>query len=459
MLLRFGVENHGSIASYQELQLTATSLKDDDTGVMIANGASVDRSRALRVLPVAGIYGANASGKSTILRAIDFFVSAITHSHSRVARRTGTPYDPYLLDTESRNKPSRYDADIVLGDTRYHYCFVLDGKYILQEWLYSFDLTSTRQVRSVMFGRETSDGGAVEVVFPGKSLKGENKQIAKLVRPNSLFLSVAAQNSHPQLTPIFEFFEQVVSRLNANLNEFFVIDQLTAYFALDPQRRDAALEFLRAADVGISGIDFSRIPIEEKELQVLKSIEQAVRQHVDLPESEKGSMPSDLMKERVSVKLGHRGKDGEIYPIALDAESTGTQALLQLLGPVFAKLHAGGTILIDELNTALHPLVSRELIKLFQNPITNPGKAQLIFSTHDTNLLTGALLRRDQVWFAEKDSQGCSHLYSLSDIKVRATDNIERGYLMGRFGAIPFVGCGLDEFSRLLTEQPVQEAK
>lgn len=459
MLLRFGVENHGSIASYQELQLTATALKDDDSGVMIADGASADSARAPRVLPVAGIYGANASGKSTVLRAMDFFVNAIAHSHSRVASRTGTPYDPFLLDPESRNKPSRYDADIVLGDTRYHYGFILDGKYILQEWLYSFDLAASRQVRSVMFGRETSGDGAVEVVFPGKSLKGENKQIAKLVRPNSLFLSVAAQNSHPQLTPIFEFFEQVVSRLNANLSELFVIDQLTAYFALDAQRRDAALEFLRAADVGISDIDFSRIPIAEKELRVLKSIEQVIRQHVDIPESEKGSMPSDLMKERISVKLGHRGKDGKIYPIALNAESTGTQALLQLLGPVFAKLHVGGTILIDELSTALHPLVSRELIKLFQNPITNPGKAQLIFSTHDTNLLTGALLRRDQVWFAEKDSQGCSHLYSLSDIKVRATDNIERGYLMGRFGAIPFVGCGLDEFSSFLTKQIAQETK
>lgn len=459
MLLRFGVENHGSIASYQEIQLTATALKDDETGVMIADGFSMDSSRALRVLPVAGIYGANASGKSTLLRAIDFFVSAITHSHSRVARRKGTPYDPYLLDSESRNKPSRYDADIVLGDIRYHYGFILDGKHILQEWLYSFDLTASRQVRSVMFGRETSGEGDVELVFPGKSLKGENKQIAKLVRPNSLFLSVAAQNSHPQLTPIFDFFEQVVSRLNANLDEFYVVEQLTAYFALDAQRREAALQFLRAADVGISGIDFSKIPLAEKDLKVLQSIEQAIRQHVEIVESEKGSVSTDLIKERISVKLGHRGKDGDIYPIALNAESTGTQALLQLLGPVFAKLHAGGTILIDELNTALHPLVSRELIKLFQNPITNPGKAQLIFSTHDTNLLTGALLRRDQVWFAEKDEQGRSHLYSLSDIKVRATDNIERGYLMGRFGAIPFVGCGLDEFASLLTKQPVQEPK
>ena len=203
MLLRFGVENHSSIASYQELQFTATALKDDDTGVMIADGVHVDSAHALRVLPVAGIYGANASGKSTVLQAMDFFVKAIAHSHSRVASRTGTPYDPYLLDAESRNKPSRYDADIVLGDTRYHYGFILNGKHILQEWLYSFDLTASRQVRSVMFGRETSGEGTVEIVFPGKRLKGENKQIAKLVRPNSLFLSVAAQNAHPQIMPIF----------------------------------------------------------------------------------------------------------------------------------------------------------------------------------------------------------------------------------------------------------------
>ena len=100
-------------------------------------------------------------------------------------------------------------------------------------------------------------------------------------------------------------------------------------------------------------------------------------------------------------------------------------------------------------NSALHPLVSRELIRLFSSPATNPSRAQLIFTTHDTNLLSGGLLRRDQIWFTEKGPIGATHLYALSDIKIRANDNLERGYLMGRFGAIPFVGCGLTDFADL----------
>lgn len=457
MLLRFGVENHGSIRGYQELQLTATNLKDSEEGLIHQGDASAEGSRVLRLLPVAGIYGANAAGKSTLLNAFDFFLNAIRLSHSGVANRTATPYIPFILDLESRSKPSRYDVDIVLESTRYHYGFSLDGKRIVQEWLYSFDLTASRQVRSVMFARETSPEGIVEVIFPGKSLKGENKQIAKLVRPNSLFLSVAAQNSHPQISAIFEFFEQVVSRLNAQVDEISIVNQLTAYLGLDEQRKAAALKFLKAADIGISDINFSKIPLKEKEVQIIKDIEQLFRQHANIPASDRALFSDDDLKEKVTVKLMHLGKDGKTYPIPLAEESTGTQALLQLLGPVFARLHTGGTVLIDELNTALHPLVSRELIKLFQNPITNPGRAQLIFTTHDTNLLTGSLLRRDQIWFAEKDAEGATHLFSLSDIKVRSTDNIERGYLMGRFGAIPFVGCGLDEFASMFGKHPEQE--
>lgn len=463
MLLRFGVENHGSILTYQELLLTATGLKDDEAGVIAYEPSTGENGKILRILPVAGIYGANAAGKSTLLSAFEFFVNAITGSHSRVAHRKGTPYIPYILDGDSQGKASRYDVDIVLGDTRYHYGFSLDGKYILQEWLYAFDLTASRQVRSVMFARETSAEGVVDVSFPGKSLKGENKQIAKLVRPNSLFISVAAQNAHPQLSPIFDFFEQVVSRLNSQLSEQSIAQQLTAYFGLDEERKAAALEFLKAADVGISNIDFSRVPMGERELQIFRGIEQVLRQHIPEAESESATESKsifdsdDAMREKLSVKLMHFGKEGKTYPVKLAAESTGTQALLQLLGPVFARLHTGGMVLIDELNAALHPLVSRELIKLFQNPLTNPGRAQLIFTTHDTNLLTGSLLRRDQIWFAEKNIEGATHIYSLSDINVRASDNIERGYLMGRFGAIPFMGCSLEDFARMLGKSPEKE--
>lgn len=452
MLLRFGVENHGAISSYQELLLTATHLKDDDRGVVNVSPDDQDARRSIRVLPAAGIYGANAAGKSTVLRAFEFFVEAILASHSSVARRVGTAYAPFRLDEDSVNRPSRYDVDIVMDGFRYHYGFILDGKYILSEWLYSFDLSAVRQVRSVLFARGTSPEGVVDIDFPGKNLKGENKQIAKLVRPNSLFLSVAAQNSHPQLSKIYDFFDKVVRRLDSDRGEIFLAEQLTAYFGGDAKRRELAVEFLKAADVGISGIDFSKVPMAEDEIRLIQGVEKLLRQHIDSKGNKVDESGEDakIPTEKPLVKLLHKGKSDRSYPIRLGAESAGTLALLQLLGPVFARLNDGGVVLIDELNSTLHPLVSRELINLFQNPKTNPGHAQLLFTTHDTNLLAGALMRRDQVWFVEKDNEGSTHLYSLSDIRVRSTDNIERGYLMGKFGAVPFMGCGLDDFASML---------
>jgi AAA15 family ATPase/GTPase len=442
MLLRFGVQNHRSISAYQELSFAATSLKDSEEGLLDlpgdieSSGDSPPSRRELRVLPVVAIYGANAAGKSTVLQAFDFFVRGVVTSHRSTANSEGTGYDPFLLDEASRKEPSRYDADIVVDGIRYHYGYEVDGKAVIHEWLYSVPLAAARQTKSRLFERVA--GGDPEFYF-GKGLRGENKQIAKLVRPNSLFLSVATQNAHPQLKPIYDFFYgKVTRRLDHAVSEQQVADQLQAYFAGEPSRRDTALNFLRAADVGITDIQFSKVSATGRTLEFLSEFEQLLHRHFD----EKHTFD----KDRVKVQLKHQGASSS-YLIDLDEESAGTLSLLQIMGPVFRKLTEGGLLLIDEPNSTLHPLVSRELIRLFTRRKTNPGGAQLLFTTHDTNLLTGGLLRRDQIWFAEKDRNGATHLYSLSDIKVRAGDNMERGYLTGRFGAIPFFGSPFEDCS------------
>lgn len=445
MLLRFGVENHDSIASYQELHMTTTSLKDRERGLLFVDDVSESassRSKELRVSPVAAIYGANAAGKSTLLRAFDFFVRGIVKSHTRIASAKGTPHYPFLLDDKWRKKPSRYDVDVVIDNVRYHYGYSVDGKKVVSEWLYSFQLNSARQVRSILFLRETIGDQPSVIMEFGKSLKGENKQISKLVRSNSLFLSVAAQNNHPQLTPLFEYFsDQVARRLSDSESERAMHEQLLAYFGADDDRRQRALSFLKAADVGISEIKFSKTSfvLGEKQSEFLRDMEQLLNRHFpDEKNSEKLSLHDN--DELVTASLQHLGANGKSYPIELMKESAGTLSLLRLIGPAFVRLLSGGVLIVDELNSTLHPLVSRELIRLFSEPESNPGKAQLIFTTHDTNLLCNRLLRRDQIWFAEKDSVGATHVYPLSDIKVRATDDFEKGYLTGRFGAIPFIG-------------------
>lgn len=436
MLLRFGTGNHRSIRDYQEINFTASSLKDGEEGLLSLDSLTLNEEEEdesllskLKVLPVVAIYGSNAAGKSTTLNAIDFFVSTIINSHTRTANRTGTPYVPYMLDKKSRDLESSYDADFVIDRTRYHYGFKLDGKIIRSEWLYAYNLVAKRQARTVLFHRDCLEDEEFQF---GGSLKGDNKRIARSVRGNSLYLSVAAQNAHPMLSDIYEYFQNKVStRLQQDANPIIISNQLEKYFSENEGDRDKALSFLKAADIGVSEVKFAPKVRDEATVNLLKDVSQIFLKHLnrDLPDIENF--------HEVEAKLLHTGEDGEEFEIELEHESSGTLALLQILGPVFSKLSRGGILIIDEMNISLHPLVARELVKLFSSPLTNPGQAQLFFTTHDTGMLTDGLLRRDQIWFVEKGRNGSTQLYSLSSIKVRATDNFEKGYIEGRFGASP----------------------
>ncbi|OGS88707.1 MAG: hypothetical protein A2061_07440 [Gallionellales bacterium GWA2_59_43] len=334
----------------------------------------------------------------------------------------------------------------MIGDTRYHYGYAIDGESIVSEWLYSFSLSSSRQTKTVLFHRSKKED---KQFYFGKTLKGDNKRIANLVRPNSLFLSAAAQNSHPHLQPIYDFFcDKITRRIDETSNILLgsVSEQLTAYFKDDDVRRKKALSFVRAADIGIADFDFSKQPIGEKQKNILHDFELLLAKHIQDPDLSK---VFDGKDEKVKVELLHLGESDKNFPIPLKDESSGTLSLLQLLGPIFSRLSDGGVLIVDELNITLHPLVSRELIKLFSSPKTNPGKAQLVFTTHDTSMLVSGLLRRDQIWFAEKDRFGATSIYSLSSIKVRSSDNLEKGYITGRFGAVPLFGIRSSDFKRI----------
>jgi AAA15 family ATPase/GTPase len=422
----------------------ATPLKDATEGLLQV-GENFDSMEGMKknaaAVPVVAVFGANAAGKSTVLRALEFFVAAIRDSHNAQSTRHGTPYTPFLLDDESRHIPSRYDADFVLGGTRYHYGFTLDGEIINSEWLYSFPIGKQRQSRSVLFHRDSTED---EAFYFGKNLKGDNKTITKFVRENSLFLSAAAQNSHPHLTLIYEYFASGVSkRLNSIDDSLLLSKQMHAYFNVDEKQRKMATSFMRAADIGIADIQFSKKPTTEKTKLMIQEFEQFISKHSPT------DIKLDELLDKTEAQIFHTGKNGKKYPIKLENESAGTKALLQLLGPVFDKLKHGGILIVDELNIALHPLVTKELINLFSHPDTNPGHAQLIFTTHDTSTLTTGLLRRDQVWFVEKDEAGSTSLYSLSSIKSRSNDNFEKGYIDGRFGAIPMYGLGNNYYKKI----------
>ena len=413
MLLRFGVSNHLSIRERQELSFVAASLKDRDEGLI--DCAAVNGS----LVPAIVIYGANASGKSNLVAAMRAMRSMILLSHAKGKPEGGVPRYPFRLDPGFSRKPSRFDIDFVIDGVRHHYGFEASDTEFVSEWLYVFP-KSHRRTLFERVGNEFSFG---------RSLRGRNQIIASLTRPNSLFLSAAAQNGHEQLSRVYGYF--------ASIEGFQEIDISgpAASAELAEQEVDArVIDFLKKVGAGIIGYQRKETRLSEEEQAFHREITEAFRklgQASFRPET-------DVKDKRVSIEFAHRGRGGEEIYLELDHESDGTRRLLFLLTLVFRALDQGLPLFIDELDASLHTHACEELLNLFCSRKNNPNGAQLVATTHDTNLMNSPVLRRDQLWFIQKDSEGATELFPLTDIRTRKSDNIEKGYLQGRYGAVPF---------------------
>jgi AAA15 family ATPase/GTPase len=414
VLIRFRVENHRSIHEEQELSFVAASLADFPEKVVHVEQQDIGLLRAI------GIYGANASGKSTVLDALKFMQSAVEKSQREWEPDGGVPRSPFLLDPEAVSKPSFFEVDFLLNGSRYTYGFVVDSKRVLEEWLYAYPQGRKQK----WFTRDASESQKFSF---SRSLTGENKSIQALTRDNSLFLSAAAQNNHQMLNPIFQWFSTSLFIDEGDRKG----SMSSVENFLNPEYQSKILSIIKNSDLGISDIDIEYIKMPDgfKELgEILFKAQPKLRENL----IENLTIPS--------VSLRHRtvARDADI-PIRISDESRGTQALFALAGPVVEALAKGGLLCIDELDASLHPLMAIEIVKMFNDPKRNPHNAQLLFNTHDTNILECGDLRRDQIWFTEKDENGATHLYPLTDYKARKEENLKRGYLQGRYGAVPFI--------------------
>jgi predicted ATPase len=422
MLLRFRVGNHRSIRDVVELSLVSSSL---------TRLAPADDDWLAATTRVAGIYGANASGKSTVLDAINFLRSAVSLSASKWGDSDEFPHHPFLLDDRSINEVSLYEIDFVARDVRHTYGFESDRAGIEREWLYSYPARKKR----VLFER----GREPEKTFFGRSLPGENAVTSKLVRPNALLLSVAKNNNHKFLSSIYR---EIVYRLKyariTDDDRTYRIDWIIEHLQRDEELRKHAEALIRVADLGIVGIELSKEEVDPDIQKLLTRLAQ-IPDFKDLPDA------SDRVLKRLGrkIKLSHAtGSAAGPKKFTLQQESAGTVAWLSLSVPALHALRYGETLLIDEVDASLHPVLTAELIRIFKDPKFNSGGGQLIFTTHDTSLLgrlMGDVLSRDEVWFTEKNSAGSTTLYSLEEFSVRGNENFEKRYLEGRYGALPVV--------------------
>lgn len=423
MLLRFVVENLFCFAGEALFSMVAT--KDD------AHSNHKVKTGRVDALRISALYGANAHGKTRLIRAMALAKRFITEGFKP---GQSIPVKPFLLDSHCRQKPSRFEFTFMVQGIEYTYGFVCDTKRFHEEWLFSrpnkrevmlFErVTNVEEVSEFNIGRTLARGRMEDHNFLGFLIKG--------VRANELFLTHAVANNFAILKPVFNwFYDQLVILPTGGFPGYF-----PELIHEEEDFRGFIGRFLQIADTGIVGIKV------EKETKILDDIPDDVPEHIrKLIEKDifDGVPKKQLTSSRTEIVAGHNTSDGEVVDFPMREESSGTKRLLELLPILYQSGTEGKVYVLDELDRALHPSLSRLFLETFLNSGPD-NKNQLVFTTHESNLLDLDLLRRDEIWFVEKDTDGKSHLYPLSSMKIRPDVNIKRGYLHGRFGAIPFIG-------------------
>lgn len=403
MLLQFSVKNFRSFAEEQELSM----LANKKTELLETN--TFQEANMPRLLRSSVIYGPNAGGKSNFVKAMYFLQQYVIHSSTSYQEKQKIPVQPFRLKSSLKSKPSEFSIDFICDGIHFNYQLSINEDQIIKEELYAFpkNRSQTWFTRLWNFSEKKFDW------YHGPELKGTNKAWIDMTRSNALYLSTAVQFNCKQLKPVFLWFkEQLVVFLKNNIiQETSFNPNLTFDLLKSPSTRNMILKFMECADLGIEDYKL----IEEGNSHMKKVAVQSLHKMID---SEK-SIPFDLFAD----------------------ESDGTIRLFSQAGGWLKALREGLLLCVDELDLHLHPNIVRYLVELFQNSKINKKNAQLIFTTHDTSLLDRELFRRDQVWFIQKDKRQMSCLYSLLEFKPRKGEAIGKGYLQGRYGALPFE-CG-----------------
>ncbi|MBD2385697.1 AAA family ATPase [Cylindrospermum sp. FACHB-282] len=433
MLIEFSVENYRSIQEKQTLSMVAS----DDETILDSNTFPTPNNDDLRLVKSAVIYGPNASGKSNLLRAIDTLRYLVINSATRMQLGHPLPIEPFILNSESAKQPSIFEVIFIHKGMRYEYGISLNQERIYEEWLIAYPNERQQNWLSRKYlpdNPELQADEGYEWTF-GRGLKGEKKIIRKFVRSNSLFLSHAAQNNHPQLREIFEYFRDKMNILGHRYTDIgFPLSLLNKNSSF----KEKVAKLIAEADIGISDIKIQIDPgLTSEELSKMDTFSlQFISQKADFQYMAEETI--DTLEEFDIITIHKMNDSEEEIEFDIADESTGTKRLFEIAAYWLYALQNGEVILVDEIDTSLHPVLSIELVKMFNDPEINKNNAQLIFTTHDTTLLDEEIFRKDQVWFTEKD-KSMTKLYSLLGFRPREDESLQKGYLLGRYGAIPFI--------------------
>ena len=431
MLLEFKVSNYRSIGKEQIISLVpATNQKEH-----LQNILDQGKHQALNAI---SLYGPNGGGKSNLLKAMSL-LDKLVHISARTSSTTKLPYDPFLLRDGLKTQPTRFEITFVTEDhNRYRYGLEYTDVEVQKEWLYR--KSTGREV--YVFEREK------DTIDVSSGFKGLNKLIDAAIeatRDNALFLSTCDMLNIEEAKKLMLWFKKfnMLDGLNTE-------DDIGTIALYDSKKFDKDIkQYLTTLGLGLIDIQISTQDFEESSLP--KNMPENLRKKLIDKLTGSQTLKVNALHE-IYDEQGKPSGRKQVWDFA-ERESAGTQKAFKISGPILWALANGGVLIVDEIEAAMHPIMTLNTIQLFLNKETNPNKAQLIFATHDTNLLSYSNLRRDQICFAEKNNWESTEVYSLSDFvyfeekngefkseKERPDTDKEKRYFEGRYGAIPALG-------------------
>ena len=390
--------------------------------------------RAAGLLPSVALFGKNGGGKTNVIRAFWFGVKFICNAQRTQHETAPIPVQPFLLDDVSQNEPTAFEFSYMLDNIKYVYGFAATKTTVVKEYLYH----SPKGQKAMVFSRSGQD-----FEFREGPDKKKRELISETVAPNQLYFSVACtMNEKACMSAMRWFREQLLfSRDYTDLS-----DQLIEH-SENPNMLQAIKRYAIEADLGIQDMKFE---VKNTELTTAdqlptdlpEGIIAALKQFAKALSDDPNVSERKLQMGEVNVTSFHCGLDKEgqvhLYGLPLSVESDGTRQLMALAPAIEYVLSCGGVLLVDELENRIHPLLMQLIVSKFQSPKSNPNHAQLIFTTHNTELLDAGLIRKDQIYFVDKDkTSGSSSLYSISEFSTTTNENIRKGYLLGKYGAAP----------------------
>ena len=421
MLVSFSVKNFRSFSEQQTISMVASVGAKRKEKFSFAT----ENSFVPFLLRSACLFGPNGAGKSSLVLAFDFFRDFVMYSAKDSQEGEEINVTPFILDSRCREMPSEFEAVFIHKGDLYQYGFAVDKNRVWSEWLFSKPNqkdTKNRRLFQREFDLETS---TYYWNISKKYVKGEKELWKISTRENALFLSTAILLNSTAFKNIFDWIRSSLRIIHSasRLSPAFTVHQ-----CLEKGRESKILDLIQAADIKIRSMNFDEQELHLRDAFPTDTTAESARD--ELKNRKQG-------KKLVKITSLHQGADGKPIGLDFNEESEGTKVIFSLAGPWFDVLENGYTLIIDELHNSLHPHALKFLIQLFHDPKINSNNAQLIFTSHETSVMTKDFMHQDQIWLLEKGEAENSMLIPLSDYKVRDVSTFQKAYLDGRYGAVP----------------------